>query len=107
VLIEFAWGKRIMETYLNVVKWGRGLYGAEAAAQYHFHKPAAALTADEAVRLAAVLPDPLDWSTAPPRPATPRPRHFDPCKYACGPHGVAPALRALEERKRAPASSKP
>jgi monofunctional biosynthetic peptidoglycan transglycosylase len=63
VLIEFAWGKRrIMETYLNVVEWGRGLYGAEAAAQYYFHKPTAALTADEAVRLAAVLPDPLDWS---------------------------------------------
>jgi monofunctional biosynthetic peptidoglycan transglycosylase len=63
VLIEFAWGKRrIMETYLNVVEWGRGLYGAEAAAQYYFHKPASSLTADEAVRLAAVLPDPLDWS---------------------------------------------
>ena len=75
VLIECAWGKRrIMEIYLNVVEWGRGLYGAEAAAQYYFHKPAAALTADEAVRLAAVLPDPLDWSPRHPRPATPRPR---------------------------------
>jgi len=62
VLIELAWGKRrIMETYLNVVEWGRGVYGAEAAAQYYFHKPAAATT-DEAVRLAAALPDPLDWS---------------------------------------------
>lgn len=63
VLIEFAWGKRrIIEIYLNVVEWGPGIYGAEAAARHYFHKPAAALTAAEAVRLAAVLPDPLDWS---------------------------------------------
>jgi len=63
VLIELAWGKRrIMETYLNVVEWGRGVYGAEAAAQDYFHKPAAALTAGEADRLAAALPDPLEWS---------------------------------------------
>ena len=63
VLIEVAWGKqRIMEIYLNVVEWGPGIYGAEAAAQHYFHKPAAALTIGEAVRLAAVLPDPLNWS---------------------------------------------
>src|ERR1700719_5273966 len=59
VLIEIAWGKqRIMEVYLNVVEWGPGIYGAEAAARHYFHKPAAALTIGEAVRLAAVLPDP-------------------------------------------------
>ena len=46
----------------NLVEWGPGIYGAEAAARQYFHKPAAALTADEEVRLAAVLPDPLDWS---------------------------------------------
>jgi monofunctional glycosyltransferase len=63
VLIEIAWGKqRIMEIYLNVVEWGPGIYGAEAAAQHYFQKPAAALSVGEAVRLAAVLPDPLDWS---------------------------------------------
>jgi monofunctional biosynthetic peptidoglycan transglycosylase len=63
VLIEVAWGKqRIMEVYLNVVEWGPGIYGAEAAAQHYFRKPAAALDIAEAVRLAAVLPDPLDWS---------------------------------------------
>lgn len=67
MLIELAWGKeRIIETYLNVVEWGPGIYGAEAAAQYHFHKPAGALTADEAARLAAVLPDPLAWSASRP-----------------------------------------
>src|SRR4051794_4511442 len=62
-LIELAWGKRrIMEIYLNVAEWGPGLYGAEAAARHYFHKPADALDPSEAVRLAAALPDPLDWS---------------------------------------------
>jgi monofunctional biosynthetic peptidoglycan transglycosylase len=62
-LIELGWGKRrIMEIYLNVVEWGPGIYGAEAASQYYFHKPAGMLNPEEAVRLAAVLPDPLDWS---------------------------------------------
>ena len=62
-LIELAWGKRrIMEIYLNVAEWGPGLYGAEAAARHYFHKPADALNPEEAVRLAAALPDPLDWS---------------------------------------------
>jgi hypothetical protein len=59
--IEFAWGeRRIVEIYLNVAEWGPGVYGAEAAAQYYFHKPANAVTSDEAVRLAAALPDPVD-----------------------------------------------
>lgn len=67
VLIEFAWGKaRIIEVYLNVVEWGPGIYGAEAASQYYFHKPARALTAEEAARLAAILPDPLKWSASRP-----------------------------------------
>jgi monofunctional glycosyltransferase len=62
-LIELAWGKRrIMEVYLNVAEWGPGVYGAEAAAQHYFQKPADALNPGEAVRLAAALPDPLDWS---------------------------------------------
>ena len=62
-LIELAWGKRrIMEIYLNVAEWGPGVYGAEAAARYYLHKPADALNPEEAVRLAAALPDPLGWS---------------------------------------------
>src|SRR3954451_21391078 len=60
-LIELAWGKRrILEIYLNVVEWGPGIYGAQAAAEHYFRKPASRLTAAEAARLAAVLPDPLD-----------------------------------------------
>lgn len=50
--------KRILELYLNVAEWGRGIYGAEAAAQHHFGKPARELTPDEAAWLAAILPSP-------------------------------------------------
>lgn len=58
-LIELAWGKRrILEIYLNVAEWGPGVYGAEAATRHYFHKPADALNQEEAVRLAAALPDP-------------------------------------------------
>jgi monofunctional glycosyltransferase len=66
-LIELAWGKRrIIEVYLNVVEWGPGIYGAEAAAEHYFHKPAAELSPYEAVRLAAMLPDPIDRSASHP-----------------------------------------
>ncbi|MCP9438934.1 MAG: monofunctional biosynthetic peptidoglycan transglycosylase [Nitrospira sp.] len=50
--------KRILEIYLNVAEWGRGVYGAEAAARHHFGKSAADLTEDEAAWLAAILPSP-------------------------------------------------
>lgn len=50
--------KRILELYLNVAEWGHGIYGAEAAAQHHFGKPAHELTSDEAAWLAAMLPSP-------------------------------------------------
>ena len=63
VLLEFFWDKhRIMEVYLNVIEWGDGIYGADAAAHHYFNKPASALTAQEAALLAAVLPDPREWS---------------------------------------------
>ena len=59
VLIEWLWPKqRILEMYLNVAQFGRGIYGAEAAAQAFYHKPAARLTTAEAARMAAVLPNP-------------------------------------------------
>lgn len=59
LLMEVLWPKdRILEVYLNSVEFGRGVYGAEAAAQYYFRKPAARLTAREASLLAAVLPAP-------------------------------------------------
>lgn len=67
VLLELVWGKRrIIEIYLNIVEWGPGVYGAEAAAQHYFHKNASALTVEDAARLAAILPDPLKWSASRP-----------------------------------------
>jgi monofunctional glycosyltransferase len=67
LLIELAWPKRrIMELYLNEVEWAPGIYGAEAAAQFHFKTPASALSAPEAARLAAVLPNPRRWSASHP-----------------------------------------
>lgn len=50
--------KRILELYLNVVEWGNGVYGAEAAARHHFGKHAADLSPEEAALLAAMLPSP-------------------------------------------------
>jgi membrane peptidoglycan carboxypeptidase len=50
---------RILELYLNEIEWGRGVFGIEAASQVYFGKSASALTLDEALRLAAVIPSPL------------------------------------------------
>jgi monofunctional glycosyltransferase len=58
--------RRILELYLNIVEFGPGIYGAEAAAQKLFGKPAAALARGEAARLAVVLPAPLERSAARP-----------------------------------------
>ncbi len=58
--LEAALSKhRILELYLNVVEFGRGVYGAEAAAQYHYGISAALVNRDQGARLAAVLPSPL------------------------------------------------
>lgn len=54
--------KRILELYLNVAEWGPGIYGAEAAAQYYFWKPASEITTEEGVALASILPSPRRWS---------------------------------------------
>ena len=59
LLIEAGWSKkRILEVYLNIVEFGDGVYGAEAAARTFFGKPAKRLTPSEAALLAAVLPNP-------------------------------------------------
>src|SRR4029453_2213509 len=50
--------RRILELYLNVIEWGDGVYGAEAAAERYYGKPASALDADEAAGLAAMIPNP-------------------------------------------------
>jgi monofunctional biosynthetic peptidoglycan transglycosylase len=66
-LIELIWGKeRIMEVYLNVIEMGKGIYGAEAAAQNYFRKPASKLTKSESALIAACLPNPRKYSVAKP-----------------------------------------
>ncbi len=68
-LIETFWSKRrVMEIYLNIAEWGDGNFGAEAAAQARFAKPASALTKSEAALLASVLPNPHKWRVDPPGP---------------------------------------
>lgn len=65
--MELLWPKaRVMEVYLNIIEWGDGIYGAEAASRTFFGKPASALTRREAALMAAVLPNPLRWSPAKP-----------------------------------------
>jgi len=62
-----VWGKRrTLEIYLNVAEWGDGIFGAEAAAQARFGKPAKDLTPREAALLASVLPSPNKWRLDPP-----------------------------------------
>jgi monofunctional glycosyltransferase len=59
--MEKLWSKRrIMEVYLNIAEWGPGIFGAEAASQHHFSKPASRLTQKEAALLAVSLPNPFD-----------------------------------------------
>ena len=66
-LIELIWSKeRIMEVYLNSIEMGNGIYGAEAASQYWFKKPASKLSRSEAAAIAAILPRPLKYRANPP-----------------------------------------
>ena len=69
LLLERLLGKqRILEIYLNSVEWGEGVFGAEAAAQHYFRKPAAQLSAWEAARLAVMLPRPRYFEKLPQSP---------------------------------------
>jgi monofunctional biosynthetic peptidoglycan transglycosylase len=71
--IELAWPKtRILEIYLNIVEWGPGIFGAEAASRAHFGRPAAGLSARQAAQLAAVLPNPIVRDAGDPGPRTSR-----------------------------------
>jgi len=59
VMLETVMSKqRIFEIYLNVIEWGEGVFGAEAAARYHYGISAAGLSAEQAARLAAMVPSP-------------------------------------------------
>jgi len=54
--------RRILELYLNYAEWGEGVFGAEAAARYHFGVPASALSPEQAAWLAAILPSPQRYA---------------------------------------------
>lgn len=59
LMIETVWSKRrILEVYLNVIEWGNGVFGAEAAARHYFGVNAAQLSPDQAAKLAAMVPSP-------------------------------------------------
>jgi monofunctional biosynthetic peptidoglycan transglycosylase len=59
LMIESTWGKRrILEVYLNIIEWGDGIYGAEAASRRYFKKSASTLTTGQAAALAAMVPNP-------------------------------------------------
>ncbi len=59
LMIELLWDKeRIFEVYLNVIEWGNGVFGAEAAARHYYRISAAQLGAEQAARLAAMVPNP-------------------------------------------------
>jgi monofunctional biosynthetic peptidoglycan transglycosylase len=65
-MIEWIWGKqRILEVYVNVIEMGDGIFGAEAASQAYFNKPAKALTRKEAAMIAACLPNPKKFTVKP------------------------------------------
>ncbi len=66
VMLEQLWSKRrILEVYLNVVEWGEGIYGAEAAARHYYGVPAARLGPSQAAHLAAMLPNPRYYQKHP------------------------------------------
>jgi monofunctional biosynthetic peptidoglycan transglycosylase len=59
LMIEAVWSKqRIFEVYLNVIEWGNGVFGAEAAARHYYGISAAQLSSDQAARLAGMVPSP-------------------------------------------------
>ena len=59
LMIEYCWDKRrIFEVYLNVIEWGNGLFGAEAAARHYYNQSAAQLGPEQAARLAGMVPNP-------------------------------------------------
>ncbi len=60
--------RRILEIYLNVVEWGPGVFGAEAAARHYYGVPAAQLSAEQAARLAVLLPNPRKFGRLPDSP---------------------------------------
>jgi monofunctional biosynthetic peptidoglycan transglycosylase len=65
-MIEWTWSKkRILDAYLNIIEMGKGIFGAEAAANFYFKKRAKELTMEESSYIAALLPNPKEWTIVP------------------------------------------
>lgn len=95
ILMELFMGKqRIMECYLNVVEFGCGIYGCEAASQYYFHHPASQLTQSEAVMLIASLPSPCQSN-----PDHPTPKYDERFNYIIGRMNQLPMTKIDSKRK--------
>lgn len=76
-LIEALWGKqRILEVYVNMIEWGDGIYGIQAASRFYFNKDASTITAVEAARLAAVVPNPRRFNAGAPSNYTKKRQSF-------------------------------
>ncbi|MBY0561094.1 monofunctional biosynthetic peptidoglycan transglycosylase [Hyphomicrobium sp.] len=72
-VMELLWPKhRVMEVYLNIAEWGPGIFGVEAASEYHFRKSAKNLSERDAARLAVALPNPLTRNAGKPGPGLQR-----------------------------------
>lgn len=69
LLVDFMWGKqRVLEIYLNIVEFGPGIFGVQAASLHYFGIPASQLSMSQAARLAAVLPNPYKFKVQSPSP---------------------------------------
>jgi monofunctional glycosyltransferase len=73
LVLEFVWPKqRVLEVYLNIAEWGPGVFGAEAASQFHFERTARQIDEREAALLAVSLPNPFDRDAGDPGVGTQR-----------------------------------
>jgi monofunctional glycosyltransferase len=101
VLMELTWPKeRILEVYLNIAQFGKGIYGVQAASQRFFDEPAARLTSGEAATLAAVLPNPIKMHAE--RPSAYVAERRDQILAQMRALGGASYLQALEKESHPP-----
>ncbi len=110
VLIELTWPKeRILEVYLNVAEFGRGIYGVEAASQAYWRKPAKRITREQAALLAAVLPNPVRFRADAPTAYILSRRDWilGQMRGLGGPAYLDALDRANEPAERAPSAARP
>jgi Transglycosylase len=106
VLIEVGWGKRrIMEIYLNVVEWGPGIYGAEAAARHYFSK--AGSRSDDRRGSPSRCSASAQLVTAPPNPTRSSPQRCDLFEYASCIPALSPPYRLKGARAKVGSHSDP